>query len=383
MRGIVSVVTGAGKTVFAFMCMEEFRRRISDGRIWVVVPTLSLLDQWYAALQDEFGVPETEIGIFSGEEHSSEYRPTNIAVLNTASKLLPSLQSDVRQFLVVDECHRAATPEFSKALAVQHAASLGLSATPERQYDDGLARYLEPALGSIVFRYDYGEAYSDGILSEFDLMNVRVPLSADEQGKYDELTRKAAGLARRREESPGAERAFERVLQRRATISNSAAARVPVAVRLMDGHRGARTLVFSERIADSERVARLLAARGHRVTSYHSGIGPDVRRSNLMLFRRGYKDVIVACRALDEGIDVPDACVAILASGSASRRQRIQRLGRVLRPSPSGDAAQVYTLYATAQEEKRLLKEASRLCGVASVKWYSSDLRSNEQNLPG
>ena len=87
------------------------------------------------------------------------------------------------------------------------------------------------------------------------------------------------------------------------------------------------------------------------------------------MFRRGEIDVLVTCRALDEGINVPDASVAVLVASTASTRQRIQRLGRVLRPASGKEQALVYTIYATEPEADRLRQEAERLEGANEIRW--------------
>ena len=80
-------------------------------------------------------------------------------------------------------------------------------------------------------------------------------------------------------------------------------------------------------------------------------------------------NVLITCRALDEGTNVPEANVAIVAHSTSSTRQRIQRLGRVLRPAPGKSRASVYTLYAGRKERERLAAEAMGLRGVARIEW--------------
>jgi superfamily II DNA or RNA helicase len=94
-----------------------------------------------------------------------------------------------------------------------------------------------------------------------------------------------------------------------------------------------------------------------------------MRRDNLRLFRRGQFDVLVTCRALDEGINIPEVQAAVIASATASSRQRVQRLGRVLRPAPAKSHASIFTLYTTEAEERRLIAEAERLKSANSVTW--------------
>jgi superfamily II DNA or RNA helicase len=89
-------------------------------------------------------------------------------------------------------------------------------------------------------------------------------------------------------------------------------------------------------------------------------------------YRSGKLEVLVTCRALDEGFNVPETEVGIIASSTATRRQRIQRLGRIVRPAKGKSEAVIYTLVATAPEIARLKDEEAALEGVASVAWGSA-----------
>ena len=133
--------------------------------------------------------------------------------------------------------------------------------------------------------------------------------------------------------------------------------------------------MFHEAIGAAERIHELLTQRSLSATIYHSRIPPAIRRDNLRLFRRGAFDVLVSCRALDEGTNVPETSVAVIASSTASTRQRIQRMGRVLRPAPGKNHAIIYTVYAKNQEEKRLAREAQELVEASSVSWQRIERR--------
>ena len=377
MHGVVSVVTGGGKTVFAFLCMREFRKRHPEGRVVIIVPTMTLLDQWHVGLQHEFCVPSEDIACFSSQEKALRPRTVNVLVINTARRKVREFLNSSETLLVVDECHRAGSPENAKALQRQFAATLGLSATPQREYDNGFEDYVVPALGPVVFEYTYTSARRDGVVTPFDLVNVQVRMLPDEQEQYDRFTKRASILLRRMRAEPSVEieQQIKRVLQTRAAISANAIMRLPVAARLVEDNRGARAIVFHERISSAESLFESLRQRHHSVCLYHSKIGPDVRRDNLRLFRRGVFDVLISCRALDEGMNVPETTVAIIASSTASYRQRIQRLGRVLRPAKDKDRALIYTLYATDQERARLDTEAADLQDVARVEWASASRR--------
>ena len=120
----------------------------------------------------------------------------NIAVLNTAAKLV---ERGVNQecFLVVDECHKAASAQFRSVLDVPKIAALGLSATPERPYDDGLTEVLVPALGSVIYSYSYREALHDGVIVPFEVRNVLFDLEEERMEEYDKLTKAIARKAGR------------------------------------------------------------------------------------------------------------------------------------------------------------------------------------------
>lgn len=368
-RGIASVVTGGGKTVFAQLCMQAFCDQFPTGRIIVVVPTASLLDQWHVALTEETDTAAEAIGCYSGEERSPAIRPISIVVINTARHLTRQLSRDGPCMLVVDECHRAGSPKNAESLQGSFVATLGLTATPERQYDDGFTQFIRPTLGDIIFGYDYEAAHADGIITDFDLINIQVDLLSDEAAEYKNLTQRIARVIAANPDNSAYNERLKRLLQRRAAVSAAALMRIPVSARVIDGHRGVRTLVFHEHIDAADKIAALLAERRHSVTTYHSKIGPSIRRDNLLMFRRGIRDVLVCCRALDEGINVPETAVAVIASSTASTRQRIQRLGRVLRPSADKDRSVIYTLYATDAEAKRLKEEEERVAGYATIRW--------------
>jgi len=366
-RGVVSVVTGGGKTTFAYLCIREIVSKAPRARIVIIVPTLALLDQWHVSLQEDFHVSEKDIGCISSQEKTSLIRPISLIVLNSARTIAPSFTREPT-FLIVDECHRAGSPENAKALNGTHIATLGLSATPIRDYDDGFSANIRPAIGDIIYEYTYSEALADRVITEFHLVNVRVRLLSDEERNYRKLTQ-AVVRAYRASVNDGSDDRLRTLLQRRAQISSSATMRIPVTARLTEEHQGQRTIVFHERIAAAEQLRSILVSRKHLPTCYHSRLEPATRRDNLKLFRRGVFDSLITCRALDEGLNVPDASVAIISSSTASRRQRIQRLGRVLRPSSGKDSAVIYTLFATDAERDRLETEATRLQGMTSIEW--------------
>jgi superfamily II DNA or RNA helicase len=327
------------------------------------VPTAALLDQWWEEAANYFDLGLDEIHIVTGAARLRQ-GTINLAVLNTAAKL-PERTGEV-DFLIVDECHRAASPQFRAVLTLRTAASLGLSATPERPYDDGLSEVLVPALGDVIYTYDYAAALRDGIIVPFSLHNVVFSLEEERQGAYDKVTRSIArSIDRVGADAPETIALF----LRRARILNLSLNRVRLALKLVAGNRGKRTLVFHEDIEACNLIHEVLGRNDVRSGVYHSNLPLRQRAEILGQYRRGQIEVLVTCRALDEGFNVPETEVGIIAASTATRRQRIQRLGRIVRPASGKQHATIYTLVATAPEIARLKEEETNLEGVANVVW--------------
>ena len=145
--------------------------------------------------------------------------------------------------------------------------------------------------------------------------------------------------------------------------------RIRLTLKLLAGNRGKRALVFHEDIEACDLMHAILLENDVKSGVYHSKLTLRARAGMLGQYRRGEIDVLVTCRALDEGFNVPKTGLGIIAASTATRRQRIQRLGRVVRPAKGKAGATIYTLVATGPEIDRLNEEEERLEGVASVSW--------------
>jgi len=359
-RGIVSVVTGGGKTVFALSCVDLLKPEAT----LIVVPTTALLEQWWEEATNYFDLDLDEVNIITGNA-KLRAGTINIAVLNTATKLV-GRHSQIKPFLIVDECHKAASDHFRLILDLPTSATLGLSATPERQYDDGLNQVLIPALGPIIFEYDYRAALRDGVIVPFELRNVVFELEPERQEEYDKLTKNIARSISRH--GMEADETVALFLKRARTL-NLSLNRIKIALQLVAANRGKRTLVFHEDVEACNLIYSILGENGVKAGVYHSKMTTRSRVMMLSQFRKGEIDVLVTCRALDEGFNVPETELGIIAASTATSRQRIQRLGRIVRPSKGKDGAVVYSLVATGPEIQRLEEEEKRLEGVAMVSW--------------
>ena len=362
-HGVVKVVTGGGKTVFACFCMAEFFEKYPEGRVVVVVPTTALLDQWAIDICFATDIKESEVASFSGQEKSDSLKKINIFVINTARNLVEKLFYGKKEklMLVMDECHRAGAAKNSKSMLGEYTMTLGLSATPEREYDDGFEEKVMPILGPVIYDYSYEEAYKDEVIVNFNLQNIKIQnisTSSSEKIKINGNT-------------PFSE--SKRAIARATSMSESEkqALRVLWSVKLALMHSKERVIIFHEKIDAINLIVDMLLNEDVNVVAYHSKLSTPHRRDNLRLFRKGQFQVLATCRALDEGANIPEASVAIIAHSTKSTRQRIQRLGRVLRKAPNKEMAVIYTLYIDEEEKRLLVEEESGLLGVANVSWLA------------
>lgn len=334
-RGVVVLPTGAGKTVVAFQALAEV-----PVRTLVIVPTIELLRQWRAGLIETAGAPSDQVGVVGGGERS----PRAITVMTYDSAAMPRRRLSEFGLLIVDEVHHLPAPTY-RAIAEKAVAPwrLGLSATPERS--DGAHYDLATLIGPEVYRRRPADLAEEGHIARYRERRIYVDLTPEERARYDLLmaewrwflaTRRSSlgrgglfeQLVRQSAHDPAARRALQAQRQARM-IALNAESKIDRVAELLAKHRTDPAIVFAEHVATVEAIGRRLALP---TITYRTP--PDERRLVLERFRSGRYTKLAAGRVLNEGVDVPDARVAIVVSGSAATREYIQRLGRVLRPKP-------------------------------------------------
>jgi superfamily II DNA or RNA helicase len=377
-RGVVEAVTGTGKTRLAIAAV----RTVLDagGRVLVLVPTLELVDQWHAGLRAL--VPAARVGRLGGGRQDDLYsHEVVLATPHSAADVPIEAPPGLPGLLVADEAHRYGAPTWGQALKEELPLRLALTATYERG-DDGVAEVLEPYFGEVVFRYHYDRAVADGTVAPFAIARVGVELTDAERAVHDAadarvrtlhaelvgplgmpkepgaLLQAVAAVVADADHRGGGQgrqvaacREYLARIRQRRDVAATAAAKLEVVHAAAPALAGGRTLVFTDTIAQADDAARVLIAAGVGAETVHGQLSDDRRRIRLAQFRRGRIACLVAPRVLDEGIDVPDADVALVLAAFRTRRQLIQRLGRVLRVKDDGRAARLVLVHASGTGE--------------------------------
>ena len=410
--GIARVVTGAGKTVLALEAIRRMRDKYPDTSVKIVVPTIPLAHQWKSALLRDAQTAADLPGFFGGGKRDDPDSRVMIYIVNSARDALSAhIKKELAQMhhvlLICDECHHYASPQNRRIfdfLTPEIATGslytcMGLSATPFQTENDAT---LTQALGPEIYHYSFDEAVREDILSPFTVCEVSTSFAAEELAEYSRLSDEISILlAKLYQEHPGLERlekhkflravshlaheadmnpedpaaAFLLKTYQRKEISVLASSRVQCGLAILERLRPTdRIIIFCERIAQAEEMARLLRRHyGNICVLYHSGMTKEARERNMRLFRENSARMLVSCRCLDEGIDVPDANIGVVLSGSAVERQHIQRMGRLIRRAEGKDAACLYHIsIREAAEDSAFLPGLNRT-EKFSLRYYPAE----------
>ena len=366
-RGIVKVVTGGGKTVFAIHCLTKYLEENKDHSIFIVVPSIALLDQWHEGLQKDFN--EKEISLNGGGEHLEKLSRINISTIDSVKNIIQEFDAS-KTLLIVDECHKIGTEKRGEVLSNSWHATLGLSATPERDYDDNFYIIIRKILGDIIFDYDYIDAREDEVIVNFKLLYAYAAMTPDEEEKYKKFTKSIQRRAATIGGNDMNDYPLKMLIFNRARMVKNSKNRIPFGIELLQKHKRDSWIVFTENKKQAKEFNKIINTKGYKSAIYNTDLDNSEREENLNNFKNGNLNVLVSCTALDEGFDMPEADGAMILSASSSKRQRIQRMGRVLRITANKQNALIVTVYSSKTEFDKLREESNRykLEGVL-VKW--------------
>jgi superfamily II DNA or RNA helicase len=379
-RGVVVMPTGTGKTEVALAAMAEHA-----ATTLVVAPVRDLMYQWHRRILKRLGY---DAGVVGDRFHN--IRPVTVATYDSAYLHMAEL-GDRFELIVFDEVHHLpGRARREAALLCAAPMRLGLTATLERS--DGLHEDLAWLVGATCYVQPVSDARGK-TLAEYDVIRVPVALTGDEQERFDragDLIR--AYMSKKRAQKrdydwqqvcaesghdPEARR-VHRAFQYRTSIEDRAAEKMRVLEDIFRLHAGERVIVF----AGSNVMAMEVSCR-FLVPTLLSHSRKRERIEVLDRFASGAFPVVVANRVLDEGVDVPEAKVAVVIGGQASKRQAKQRLGRILRRHGL-ERAKLYEVVCedTREVERSRSRRRSDAFGGAG-RWSSKQMQREREKSRG
>ncbi len=334
--GVLVGPPGSGKTVASLEIMAEV-----GGETLVLVPSRELATQWREALLEGTSLASEQIGEYHGGE--KEIRPVTIATYRIAGMDRHRRLFDSRKWglIVYDEVHHIPSPIHRRSASLQTKHRLGLTATPVRESEDQEQIYT---LVGRPIGTDWEALFDAGYVAEPEVEMRFLPWAS-------RFYRNEYGS------SVGHER-------RQLAATNPA--KIPEIAAIVHANRGSKAVVFVEYLEQGEMIAEELDV------PFISGETPHAGRSRLFdRFRSGEVDTIVVSRVGDEGIDLPDAEVAIAASGlGGSRRQGTQRAGRTMRPVGK---SRMYVLATRGTREEDFARKRTKHLAARGVRVREAD----------
>lgn len=419
-KGLFAMATGTGKTLTSLNCLLEIYNKFKYYQALILVPTITLVEQWedeckrfnfshiikVSSKNNGWRSEIDDIKLKESLAQSDDLPPSFIIIATYASfsressfKQLMSLSKKTQRqmLLIADEAHNIGAPNIiSKLDRVKILRRIGLSATPERQFDDKGNNAIMQFFGcdgKYTFEYSMKDAIDNGFLCRYKYFPHVVRLNEDEMAEYKKISLQLAKFYNADEGTfSGADDILMRLLLKRKRIIHKAQNKeevfrqiikqrfeecgnlkytlvyVPEGVQLDSSVQYATT----DNPIDDADVDKLIdkytqiiqeISPTTTVRKFVSGI--QDRDEVLRKFSTGETEVLTSMKCLDEGVDVPRSELAIFCASTGNPRQFIQRRGRILRKHPDKHIAIIHDLviapeFDSAEEnynmERNLLK---------------------------
>ena len=387
-RGILEMATGSGKTITAMIGAARLQDETNGLIVIVSAPYRPLIEQWCEEIR-QFGVDPINLTAVGGpsartREIAQAGRRVRLGMSRTEvlvvsndtlctdefNRCLAALSAD--QLLVADECHNLGAESFTANPPEHFDYRIGLSATPDRQYDEEGTAALRAYFGDTCFTFSLEQAIGN-CLTEYEYHVHFVELTGPEMEEWNDLTREIGTQAWRLE--AGEDSAYlDNLLRRRRLVLETASRKIDVLASLIDARdprelRHALVYATDKDPGQLEAVNALLSSRRlpfHQLTQKETASRSQTTRI-LSSFQEGVVRILTAKRVLDEGINIPQIRLAYLLASTTVRRQWVQRRGRLLRTCRAigKTHADIHDLVVVppfaVQAEQRLDRDARRL----------------------
>jgi superfamily II DNA or RNA helicase len=372
--GILEMATGTGKTFTARQCVDKWKESKENSIILVTAPTQTVASQWQEVLGDL--QPITTFGSKPWRESLRDASSKTklglidhlviIAIQNTAcSDDFISAFSELLDFtdnhlIIADEMHGLGATVFRKALNPRIISRLGLTATPNRWFDDAGTALLTEYFGGVVYSFGLHEALTQkdpetGLtpLCPYNYFPRFIDLDEIEMDEYLDLTRQIIWQSNKSSD-PDSDERIRRLQDERASVLKKAHEKFNSLEEILNEVNDLNgCLIYC---SDREQINEAIDIVSQKKITYRTFTGDEgtspkkeyggksERDWILESFENGDIQALIAMKCLDEGVDIPSARLGIIMASTTNPREFIQRRGRLLRRAPGKDIAQIYDM---------------------------------------
>lgn len=356
-QGIFEMATGTGKTFTSLKAGESILNMKKRLLTVVIVPFQHLVDQWSVDIEKILGdnilkcYGSKHDWLRKAEEVIQDFnieiidKYTIITTYSTAqSKHFKTLMNNIigETLLIADECHKLTINGFEDFPIHLFTAKLGLSATPDRWWDDEGTSFIKQTLGEVVFSYELNEAIENNMLTPYKYYVNVINLEEDEMYHYNEYTKKINKLIHNDDED--SKKRLTMLFMKRTTIVAKARNKIPnflKQIRTENLNELKHTLVYCAP-GQTDIITKELNALGLKVSKFNSTLSMAERQKVLNMFENERIQVLVAMKCLDEGVDIPSTRKAYFLASTSNPREFVQRRGRILRKFKGKNFAEIY-----------------------------------------
>ena len=357
--GILNMATGTGKTLTAIAAVNQVYATHHRQFLVIIVPFTHLVVQWENNLRYSGIYPDVKIMGVSARWRGQvpnlvwqyQHHLINRLILigtyrSICSQHFESALADLddpNTFLLADECHYIGAPQSQRQSLFKFKQRLGLSATPNRWWDEDGTAFVRRLFGPNVFVYSMQQAIDAGYLTPYTYQPTIVRLDSEEMGDFDTLTKKINRMMATAEKKPELAETLKTLLLKRSRIIKSASGKmVALEAQIAQQQDQRFTLVYCANMSEIKAVLHMLSHHRISAARFDSTLNLMQREAVLARFASGEISVLVAVKCLDEGVDVPATRVAYFLASTSNPREFVQRRGRILRRSAGKKQAEVH-----------------------------------------
>ena len=403
---LMEMATGTGKTRTAIGCtLVKMKKLKKNERLFIIVatPQNTLSRQWKTDIEElEIAFDKSLIIDGSNKNWKKELEITmldlddgkikNAIIFTTHAtasndkfiNIIKENKYNSKILFICDEVHAIGSEKQKNALLEEYDFRIGLSATPERMFDEEGTGIIKDYFGGESFEFTIADALNNinpvtgkPFLNHYDYVPIFVYLTEKEENAYKRYTKQVITIRNQRDVDWNK---LQIVLDKRADILKNAEEKYKAFSELLDRLNPATikdTILFVSdnqikkafQIMDEKSIMRAKITEKESATKVVNDEGETERQNLISEFKNSEIQILVGIKCLDEGIDIPNARVGILMSNSTNPREYVQRIGRVIRQAPKKEKSIIYDFVATPSEPDTLGiadKEAKRVQQIAA-----------------